>query len=111
MALIHPNEWQIMLKSERLTRDFQMACFWHAESSKNQSAKETISLFSAFYACTSKRFRIFAPDNNNRVPNMAEIGLTFSVGVQNKKKMHRILSCASFFYCCLFYSATLRQKR
>lgn len=34
MALIHPNEWQIMLKSERLTRDFQMACFQHADSSK-----------------------------------------------------------------------------
>ena len=38
MALIHPNEWQIMLKSERLTRDLQMACYQHADSSKNQSA-------------------------------------------------------------------------
>lgn len=38
MALIHPNEWQIMLKSERLTRDFQMARFQYADSSKNQSA-------------------------------------------------------------------------
>jgi hypothetical protein len=38
LALIHPNEWQIMLKSERLTRDFQMACFQHADSSKSQSA-------------------------------------------------------------------------
>ena len=59
MALIHPNEWQIMLKSERLTRDLQMACFQHADSSKNQSIKIIICLFSAFYARISKK--IFNP--------------------------------------------------
>lgn len=82
MALIHPSEWQIMLKSERRTIDFQMACIQHNTGSKNQSANVIINLFSAFYACVSKRFRIFAPDDHYRVPNRAEKGKTFSVGVQ-----------------------------
>ena len=96
MALIHPNEWQIMLKSERWTRNFQMACIQHADSFKNQGAKEIINLFSAFYACISKSFRTFAPDNNNRVSSIAEIGLTFPVGVQRHAPQGR-----AFFEQCL----------
>ena len=81
MALIHPNEWQIMLKSERLTRDFQMACFQHADSSKNQSIKIIICLFSAFYARISKSIQSFAHEMTTVLPRMAETEQTFSVGV------------------------------
>ena len=89
MALIHPNEWQIMLKSERLTRDLQMACYQHADSSKKQSNKIIICLFSAFYARISKSIQSFAHEMTTVLPRMAETGLTFSVGVptsRNQKK-------------------------
>jgi hypothetical protein len=81
-SLIHQNEWQIMLKTERNAKNFQMACSQHFGYAKTNGNLKIINLFSAFYARISKSFRTFAPENNNRVPNMAEAGKIFSVGVQ-----------------------------
>lgn len=60
MALIHPNEWQIMLKLERTARDYQMDCIQHSDYSQEQSSKEIINLFSVLYTFVSNSFRSFA---------------------------------------------------
>ena len=67
MALIHPNEWQIMLKSERLTRDFQMACFQHADSSKKPKYQDK-NLFIFSVLCSHfKKYSILCTRNDNSV--------------------------------------------
>ena len=103
MALIHPNEWQIMLKSERLTRDLQMACFQHADSSKNQSIKIIICLFSAFYARISKSIQSFAHEMTTVLPRMAETEQTFPVGVQGHAPWACFFVAANYHKDCSNY--------
>jgi len=67
-SLIHPNEWQIMLKTERNAKIFQMACNQHFGYAKTDGDLEIINLFSAFYAVISKRFRNFATDITKHRP-------------------------------------------
>ncbi len=54
-SLIHQNEWQIMLKTERNAKNFQMACSQHFGYAKTDGNLEIINLFSAFYAVVSKK--------------------------------------------------------
>ena len=94
-----------MLKSERLTRDLQMACFQHADSSKNQSIKIIICLFSAFYARISKSIQSFAHEMTTVLPRMAETEQTFPVGVHF---LVLLAAKSAFFLTDLDLSAQIR---